>query len=97
MCDSNEWIFALSERRSAQRCMYAEPPAEEAQWLRLGIGRQQLQPSAIVPDALGVKSSAGESGFARSQAPGGDASRHGGRGSRPASSTPSVFARKTRV
>ena len=87
-------VLELSEFLNA---IHAEPPAEEAQWLRLGIGRQQLQPSAIVPDALGVKSSAGESGFARSQAPGGDASRHGGRGSRPASSTPSVFARKTRV
>ena len=89
-------VLGIAEFMNAVR---AEPSVEEAQWLRLGIGRQKLQPNREPPSTAGVKSSAGESGFARSQAPGGDARRQAGSNkSRPArSAAPSVFASKARV
>ena len=56
-------VLGIAEFMNAVR---AEPSVEEAQWLRLGIGKQQLQPNREPPSTEGVKSSAGESGFSRS-------------------------------
>ena len=46
----------------------AEPTPEEAQWQQVGIGKQTLTPTRDV-HVRGVRPSAGQSGFARSDNP----------------------------
>ena len=46
--------------------MKAEAPPEETRWLRFGVGHHYVAPNPEPPALSGIKSSAGESGFARS-------------------------------
>ena len=58
----------VCEIREILSALKAEPTPEEAQWQQVGIGKQTLTPTRDV-HVRGVRPSAGQSGFARSDNP----------------------------
>ena len=60
--------YCSLEVREILSMLKAEPTPEEAQWQQVGIGKQTLTPTRDV-HVRGVRPSAGQSGFARSDNP----------------------------